>query len=31
METWQIAMYVFGAVMLLAYFKRRADRLSSGE
>ena len=31
METWQIAMYVAGAVMLLAYFKRRATRLSSGE
>ena len=31
METWQIALYVFGAVMMLAYLKRRADRLSSGD
>jgi hypothetical protein len=26
METWQIAMYVVGAVLLLLYFKRRSDR-----
>ena len=31
MATWQIALYVAGAVMMLAFFKRRADRLSSGE
>jgi hypothetical protein len=31
METWQIAMYVVGALILLAYFKRRSDRLSSEE
>ena len=31
METWQIAMFVIGAVLLLLYFKRRSDRLSSGE
>lgn len=31
MATWQIALYVAGAVMMLVYFKRRADRLSSGE
>ena len=31
METWQIALYVTGAVLLLAYFKRRASRLSAGE
>ena len=31
METWQIVMLVIGAVLLLAYFKRRNDRLSSGE
>lgn len=31
METWQIAMYVAGAVLMLAYFKRRASRLSSGQ
>ena len=31
METWQIAMYVAGAVLLLAYLKRRANRLSSGD
>ena len=28
METWQIAMYVVGALALLAYLKRRSDRLS---
>jgi hypothetical protein len=27
METWQIAMYVVGAVLLLLYFKRRSDRV----
>jgi hypothetical protein len=31
MATWQIALYVAGAVMMLAYFKRRADRLNTGE
>lgn len=29
METWQIAMFVVGAVLLLIYFKRRSDRISS--
>jgi len=29
METWQIAMFVVGALLLLAYFKRRSDRLGS--
>jgi lipid-A-disaccharide synthase-like uncharacterized protein len=29
MATWQIALYVVGALMLLAYFKRRSDRVSS--
>jgi len=29
METWQIAMFVVGALLLLAYFKRRSDRMSS--
>jgi len=28
MATWQIAMFVVGALLLLAYFKRRSDRLS---
>ena len=28
METWQIGMFVVGALMVLAYFKRRSDRLS---
>jgi len=27
MATWQIAMFVVGALLLLAYFKRRSDRL----
>jgi hypothetical protein len=31
METWQIALYVVGALVMLAYFKRRSDRLSSEE
>lgn len=31
METWQIVMYVIGAVLLMLYFKRRSDRLSRGE
>jgi hypothetical protein len=26
-ETWQIIMYVVGAVLLMLYFKRRSDRL----
>jgi hypothetical protein len=30
-ETWQIIMYVIGAILLLAYFKRRSDRLSRHE
>jgi hypothetical protein len=30
-ETWQIVMYVVGALLLLAYFKRRSDRLNRGE
>jgi len=30
-ETWQIVMYVIGAVLLMLYFKRRNDRLSRGE
>jgi len=29
MATWQIAMLVVGALLLLAYFKRRSDRMSS--
>jgi hypothetical protein len=29
MATWQIAGLVVGALFLLAYFKRRSDRLSS--
>lgn len=28
METWQIVMYVIGAVLLVMYFKRRSDRLN---
>lgn len=31
MENWQIIMYIIGAVLLLAYFKRRSDRLSRHE
>ena len=31
METWQIAMFVVGAVLLLIYFKRRSDRVNSGD
>jgi hypothetical protein len=31
MATWQIALFVVGALMLLAYFKRRSDRLGSEE
>jgi hypothetical protein len=30
-ETWQIIMYIIGAILLVAYFKRRSDRLSRGE
>jgi hypothetical protein len=30
-ETWQIAMYVLGGVLLVFYFKRRSDRLKRGE
>jgi hypothetical protein len=30
-ETWQIAMYVVGGVLLVLYFKRRSDRLKKGE
>lgn len=29
METWQVVMLVVGAVLLLFYFKRRSDRVSS--
>jgi hypothetical protein len=28
LETWQIILYVVGAILLLGYFKRRSDRLS---
>jgi hypothetical protein len=28
METWQIVMFVIGGLLLVAYFKRRSDRLS---
>jgi hypothetical protein len=28
MATWQIAMYVVGALLLLFYLKRRSDRMS---
>lgn len=31
METWQIAMFVVGGLLLAAYFKRRSSRLSSEE
>ena len=31
METWQIIMLVVGGLLLVAYFKRRSDRLNSGE
>jgi hypothetical protein len=31
METWQLVMYAVGGVLLVAYFKRRSDRLSSEE
>jgi hypothetical protein len=30
-ETWQIVLYVIGAVLLIGYFKRRSDRLNRGE
>jgi hypothetical protein len=30
-ETWQIVMYVVGAVLLVLYFKRRSDRLTRGD
>jgi hypothetical protein len=29
METWQLVMYVVGGLLLVGYFKRRSDRLSS--
>lgn len=29
MEIWQISMFVVGGVLLVAYLKRRSDRLSS--
>lgn len=29
MATWQLAMFVVGALLLLIYFKRRSDRLNS--
>lgn len=28
METWQIVMFAIGGLLLVAYFKRRSDRLS---
>ena len=31
METWQLVMYAIGGVLLVMYFKRRSDRLSSEE
>ena len=31
METWQVAMLIVGALLLLAYVKRRSDRLSTEE
>jgi len=31
METWQIAMFALGGVLLVLYFKRRSDRMSGGE
>ena len=31
METWQIALYVAGALVLLAYFRRRSKRMNSEE
>lgn len=31
MEMWQIGMLLVGGVLLLAYFKRRSDRLSASE
>jgi hypothetical protein len=30
-ETWQIILYVVGAVLLVLYLKRRSDRLSRDE
>ena len=29
MEMWQMSMFAFGAVLLVLYFKRRSDRISS--
>jgi|RhiMetdeSRZDD1v2_1073273.scaffolds.fasta_scaffold248153_3 hypothetical protein len=31
METWQIVMLVMGVVVLIAYMKRRSDRLGTGD
>jgi hypothetical protein len=31
MESWQILMYVIGAVLFILYLKRRSDRMSKGE
>lgn len=31
METWQLAFYALGVVILIMYFKRRSDRLSRDE
>jgi hypothetical protein len=28
METWQIVMFMIGGILMVAYFKRRSDRLS---
>jgi hypothetical protein len=30
-ETWQIIMYVIGAVLFIMYLKRRSDRTRRGE
>jgi hypothetical protein len=31
METWQLAMFVVGGMLLVAYFMRRSSRLGSEE
>jgi hypothetical protein len=30
-ETWQMGMFLGGAVLMLLYFKRRSDRISGNE
>jgi hypothetical protein len=30
-ETWQIAMYVVGGILLVLYLKRRSDRIKHGQ